>query len=198
MTTLFSRLLPALLMLALPVMAAAIEAQSGSTGSNRPSSGNSGTRNALPAPQAGVAPAPREWWKPGADFNARLHLSSEQSTRIQQIFEAGMTQLRSQSQELDRLLERLSKLIQKEETIDLISQQIDRVEATRGAANKTRTLMLLEMRRVLNPQQRTTFEMLSDQWMRDRERAQQGQPNQPRSNDNRRPDPTPDRGRPGF
>src|SRR5689334_7843330 len=115
MMTFFSRLLPALFVLA---AVASVEAQSGSAGAgSRPTSqagsGNRPPASQPPPPQNGVSPAPWQWWKLGSEFNARLHLSVEQSNRIQQIFDTQMKQIRSQSDELDRHLEKLSKYIQK-------------------------------------------------------------------------------------
>ena len=45
-----------------------------------------------------------------------------------------------------------------------MDRQIDRVEAVRANLNKMRTLMLLHMRQVLTPDQRTRFNALHDRW----------------------------------
>ena len=49
-----------------------------------------------------------------------------------------------------------------------MERQLDTVEATRGALNKMRTLMLLHQREVLTPEQRVKFKTLHEQWDRDR------------------------------
>ena len=63
--------------------------------------------------------------------------------------------LRAQKAELDRLEHVVSKLLA-EGTADesAVSQAIERAEAQRGATNRTRTLMLFRMYRVLTPDQR--------------------------------------------
>ena len=51
-----------------------------------------------------------------------------------------------------------------------VMAQVGVVEAARSELNKSRTMMLLRMRRVLTPDQRVKFVMLQ-QKMRDRRRA---------------------------
>jgi Spy/CpxP family protein refolding chaperone len=204
------RLLPAVFLALISVSTDAQSAQPGQASPSRPApqsgGGSGGNRpggsQTAPLPD-GVRPAPRNWWTQKSDFNTKLHLTADQSNRIQQIFDTGWAQLLKQYDELDRHLNKLSRYIREDETLDLISQQIDRVEATRSAANKSRTLMLLEMRRVLSAQQRATLEVLSEQWMKEEaQRQQQRQNTGPRQDQNRKPDQnsSPDRrgGRPGL
>jgi len=203
------RLLPAVFLALISVSTDAQSAEPGQTSPGRPapqSGGAAGSRpgnsQSVPLPD-GVLPAPRDWWTQKSEFNTKLHLSVDQSNRIQQIFDSGMIELRRQRDDLNRLLDKLSRYIRDDEPLDLISQQIDRVEATRSAGNKSRTLMLLQMRRVLTPQQRITLESLSEQRMKEEAQRQQQRQNQgPRQDQNRKPDQnsSPDRrgGRPGL
>jgi len=113
------------------------------------------------------------WWK----MEPTLTLSHEQSTQIDAIFQEGIVQLQKQKDELDRLEMKLNRLIETMATETEVTQQIDRVEATRSTLNKTRTLMLLHMRQVLTPEQRLKLNALRDRREQERkaldERLQQ-------------------------
>ncbi len=52
---------------------------------------------------------------------------------------------------MSRLEAKLSRLIQIDADEAALSRQIDRVETARANANKTRSLMLVQMRKVLTP-----------------------------------------------
>lgn len=95
-----------------------------------------------------------KWWK-DETVQKRLSLSVDQSRRINDIFEqarpalhAGIDRLESAEQELTALIDRSTEDAP-------IVRQLELVEAARGELNKSRTLMLLQMRRVLTPDQRT-------------------------------------------
>jgi Spy/CpxP family protein refolding chaperone len=110
-----------------------------------------------------------------------LALTAEQSEHIEGIFQEGMTELRKDKAELDRLEDTLSRLIETMASEPEVARQIDRVEAVRSSLNKTRTLMLLHMRQVLTPEQRLKLNALRDQReqernareLRDRDRSRQ-------------------------
>ncbi|HKT82193.1 MAG TPA: hypothetical protein VJP86_18315 [Vicinamibacterales bacterium] len=128
-----------------------------------------------PPPQStgGVSPAPWNWWKPGSEFNEKLHLTKAQSDEIQRVYDSGMRIVREKNEELQRQLEKLSKINRPDETMDVITMQVERVEASRSAANKERTLMLIRMRRVLTADQMQRFEGLATKWMKDMDQNQQ-------------------------
>ena len=98
------------------------------------------------------------WWK----SEPSLALSPDQSAQIDAIFQEGIGRLMHQKEELDRLEAKLSRLIETSASETEVTQQIDRVEATRSTLNKTRTLMLLHMRLVLKPEQRVKLNALRD------------------------------------
>ncbi len=76
-----------------------------------------------------------------------------------------MPELRQDREELERLEAKLSRMIQDERMDEAsLAQQIDRVEMARANGNKTRSLMLLRMYRVLTREQRTRFDQLSKEW----------------------------------
>jgi Spy/CpxP family protein refolding chaperone len=113
------------------------------------------------------------WWK-DAQFQRDLSLSADQSAKIDAIFEAAISQLRQEKQELDKQEEVLSKQIVAGADETLVTKQVDRVEAIRAHMNKMRTLMLLKERQVLSPEQRVKLNKLHEQWERDHRRPERG------------------------
>jgi Spy/CpxP family protein refolding chaperone len=113
------------------------------------------------------------WWK-DAQFQRDLGLSAEQSTRIDAIFQATISQLRQKKDELDRQEEVLSQQIVAGADEILVTKQVDRVESIRAHMNKMRTLMLLHERQVLTPDQRVKLSKLHEQWEQDHRRRPRG------------------------
>ena len=109
------------------------------------------------------------WWK-DAQFQRELALSADQSTRIDAIFQAAISQLRPEKTELDKQEELLSQQIAAGADETLVTRQVDKVEAIRAHMNKMRTLMLLKERQVLSPEQRVKLSKLHEQWERDHKR----------------------------
>ena len=106
----------------------------------------------------------RGWWR-NESIVKDLGLTTDQSTRINAIFETTMPELRQDREELERLEAKLSRMIQDERMDEAsLARQIDRVEMARANGNKTRALMLMRMYRVLTKDQRTRFDQLSKQW----------------------------------
>src|SRR6185295_9180010 len=106
------------------------------------------------------------WWK-DAQFQKELTLTSDQSARIDSVFQSAMSTLRPKKEELDRQEAELSRLIATNADETVVSLQVDKVEAIRTNMNKQRTLMLLHMRQVLSPDQRVRLNKLHEQWDRD-------------------------------
>ena len=128
---------------------------------------------ALTGPVQGQAPF--AWWK-AEQFRKDLGLTAEQSTRIENVFQAAVSQLRQSKEELDREEADLSRLIEANADEAKVARLLDKVEVTRGTLNKMRTLMLLHQREVLTPEQRVKFRTLHEQWDRDRRaRSHQGE-----------------------
>ena len=113
------------------------------------------------------------WWK-DAQFQRELGLSADQSARIDGIFQAAITQLRSKKEELDKQEELLSQQIAAGADEALVTKQVDKVEAIRSHMNKMRTMMLLKERQVLTPEQRVKLNKLHEQWERDHKRNGRG------------------------
>jgi Spy/CpxP family protein refolding chaperone len=110
------------------------------------------------------------WWK-DAQFQKDLSLTSDQSARIENVFQSAITQLRQKKAELDQQEAELSRLIAANADETAVTKQVDRVESIRGTLNKSRTLMLLRMRQVLTPEQRVILNRLHEQWDKDHRRS---------------------------
>ena len=103
-----------------------------------------------------------KWWQ---DENTRqqLGLTAEQSTRIEQIYQATQPKLMVTKDDLDRTESELSRLINESTVTEAqVLQQIDRVEAARSELSKTRMLMLFHIRQVLSPEQRAKLKKLHE------------------------------------
>lgn len=106
------------------------------------------------------------WWK-SEQFKKELGLTADQSVRIDKIWETTRPELRQEWNELSKLDDKLSRMIQNDADEAVLSRQIDRVETARANANKTRSLMLVQMVKVLTPDQRVRFKGLHDRWLQD-------------------------------
>jgi Spy/CpxP family protein refolding chaperone len=117
--------------------------------------------------QSDNAPRPFAWWK-SEPFKKELGLTVDQANRIDKIWETTRPELRQEWDELSKLEGKLSRLIQSDADEAVLTRQIDRVETARASANKTRSLMLVQMLKVLTPDQRTQFGALHDRWEKER------------------------------
>jgi Spy/CpxP family protein refolding chaperone len=128
---------------------------------------------------------PRSWWK-SDEFKAALGLTADQSARIDSIFQTTLPELRQDMDELDRLENRLSRLIESDAEETEIARHIDRVEMARANVNKTRSLMLVRMRRVLTPEQRVRMKTLEQEHKRDSNARRRSTPDANKSNKSNR------------
>jgi Spy/CpxP family protein refolding chaperone len=112
------------------------------------------------------APRPFAWWK-SEPFKKELGLTADQSNRIDKIWETARPELRQEWTDLSKLENKLSRLIQSDADEAVLTRQIDRVETARATANKSRSLMLVQMLKVLTPEQRTRFSGLHDRWQKE-------------------------------
>jgi len=107
------------------------------------------------------------WWR-DAQFQKELSLTTDQSTRIDSLFQETMPRLRHKKEELDRNEAELSRLIAANADEPVVTKQVDQVEAIRSHLNKARTLLLLHIRQVLNPEQRAKLNKMYEQRVTDR------------------------------
>jgi Spy/CpxP family protein refolding chaperone len=113
------------------------------------------------------------WWR-DAQFQKELALTAEQTTRIDGVFQAAISNLRQKNEELGQQETELSRLIASNADELVVTRQVDKVEAIRANLNKMRTLMLLHMRQVLSPDQRVRLNKLHEQYERDHKRPSRG------------------------
>jgi Spy/CpxP family protein refolding chaperone len=116
-----------------------------------------------------------KWWQ-SERFVRELALTADQQARLEGIFKSSWPSLEACKGDLDRLDSELSKLIADGTTPETqVIQQIDRVEASRSALGRARSLMLFRMYRVLTPDQRVKLKALNEQI----EKEQQAAPKSP-------------------
>lgn len=103
-----------------------------------------------------------EWWKDDA-ARKEMHLTDTQVRRISGLYENRVRQLKPVYEELERQRDELDKM-SRERTVEVpvYAIQVNRVEALRSELNKTRTIMLYEMHRVLTAEQMVKFREILD------------------------------------
>jgi Spy/CpxP family protein refolding chaperone len=100
-----------------------------------------------------------KWWQ-DERFRRELGLTAEQSTRLEEIFQKHQPRLRDHMRTLDEAEDQLNQLIEKGDDASVMAH-MGVVEAARAELNKTRTLMLLRMRRSLTADQWAKFTALA-------------------------------------
>ena len=110
-----------------------------------------------------------KWWQSDL-YKRELGLTSEQSRRLEDIFKAAVPNLRVQKKALDQAETDFERLVEKGDD-GAVMEQVGRVEIARAELNKSRTMMLLRMRRVLTTDQWAKFTALHQ--AAERERAGQ-------------------------
>lgn len=114
-----------------------------------------------------------KWWN-SDHFKHELGLTPDQSRRLEEIFQAALPDLRAHKKALDEAEAVFNRLVQSSDEKTVL-EQVDRVEAARAELNKSRTLMLLHMRRTLTTDQWVKLGAMHDA----AQRAQKGaQPDQ--------------------
>jgi Spy/CpxP family protein refolding chaperone len=109
------------------------------------------------------------WWR-DPQFQRDLTLTTDQSARIDSVFQQTIPILRQKKTDLDAQEEELSRMIAANADEATVTKQVDKVEAIRANMNKMRTLMLLRMRQVLSPEQRVKLNQLHDKWEKEHRR----------------------------
>jgi len=107
-----------------------------------------------------------KWWQ-DERFRRELGLTAEQSTRLEEIFQKTQPTLRQRMQALDQAEKEFDLLVETGDDASVLDH-VGIVEAARAELNKTRTVMLLRMRRSLTADQWAKFTALADQRNRDR------------------------------
>jgi Spy/CpxP family protein refolding chaperone len=99
-----------------------------------------------------------KWWQSDT-YKKELGLTAEQTRRMEEIFQQAMPTLKDQKTALDQAEAKFEKLVERGDDKEVM-EQVNLVEAARADLNKTRTLMLLGMRKVLTRDQWARFTAL--------------------------------------
>jgi Spy/CpxP family protein refolding chaperone len=101
-----------------------------------------------------------KWWME-PQSRQELRITDQQSAEIEQIFETTVPKLRAFWRELEAMEATLSQMI-KDNVADVaaVAQQVEKVESLRAEYNKTRTVMLYRINRMLSPEQRVKVEAI--------------------------------------
>jgi Spy/CpxP family protein refolding chaperone len=112
-----------------------------------------------------------KWWQ-DERFRRELALTAEQSDRLEAIFQKTQPTLRERMQALNQAEDQLDRLIEKGDDASVL-EYVGIVESARAELNKTRTMMLLRMRRTLTADQWAKFTALAQE-RNDRNRNRSG------------------------
>lgn len=119
---------------------------------------------ALPAAGQGA-----KWWQ-SEEYTRELRLTSEQSKRLEDIFQAAVPNLKSLKRALDQAESEFERLLERGDD-GSVMDQVERVEAARAELNKSHTLMMLKMKRVLTAEQWAKFNAMHQTAERERNRS---------------------------
>ena len=111
---------------------------------------------AFPTPVDGADQTRSRWWL-NPVVQQELGLTKTQVQALQRTFERGLPERVALRRDLDRLDAQLQWLIERGEDDGLVERFSARVEEVRARRNVRRTLILLEMYRILTPAQRLAF-----------------------------------------
>ena len=114
-----------------------------------------------------------KWWQSDHRFFRELALTQEQSRRLEDVFQATMPTLRAQKKALDKAETELEALIERGAD-QAVMEHLNHVENARAELNKSRTLMLLRMRKVLTTDQWAKFTALHQASERERIQREHG------------------------
>jgi Spy/CpxP family protein refolding chaperone len=117
-----------------------------------------------------------KWWQ-NDRYRAELGLTTDQSRRLEEIFQLTQPTLRAQKKAFDTAEAEFNRLVEHGND-SAVMEQVLNVEAARAELNKTRALMLLRMRRALTTDQWLKLGAMHQADERERERKHQQQKGQ--------------------
>ena len=107
-----------------------------------------------------------KWWQ-DERFQRELSLTPAQSARLEEVFQKTQPTLRQRMRALDKAEDEFDRLVESGDDASVL-EHVGIVEAARAELNKTRTVMLLRMRRSLTTDQWAKFTALADERNRQR------------------------------
>jgi len=108
-------------------------------------------------------PQPFFWWR-NEQSKKELGLTTDQVTKIENIHQSTIGELRQEVDDLQKCEAKLDRLLETSTDEAVLARQIDRVETARANLNKTRSVMYVRMRLVLNPDQRERLKAMAERW----------------------------------
>jgi Spy/CpxP family protein refolding chaperone len=109
-----------------------------------------------------------KWWQDDR-FVHELGLTTEQRNHLEEIFQKTQPTLRLKMKALDDAQAQFDRLVEKADDATVMAQ-VETVETARAEVSKSRTMMLLRMRRSLTTDQWAKFTALHEASQRDRDR----------------------------
>jgi Spy/CpxP family protein refolding chaperone len=110
-----------------------------------------------------------KWWQ-SEEYRRELRLTADQSKRLEDIFQAAVPTLKSLKKSLDQAESEFERLLERGDD-GSVMDQVERVEAARAELNKSHTLMMLKMKRVLTADQWAKFTAMHQTAERERTRS---------------------------
>ena len=95
-----------------------------------------------------------KWWM-SDQYKRELSLTNDQSRRLEEVFQAALPTLRAQKKALDDADQQFQQMMQRG-NYSSVMEQVDHLEAARSNLNRTRSMMLVNMRKLLT----------TDQWIK--------------------------------
>ena len=122
----------------------------------------------------GARQGPKKWWI-DPQLRSELGITDQQSADVELEWQKSLPKLREARAQLEKLEKALSQLLARDDGDEAaVAAQIDRVEAMRTKGNKTRTLMLFRMDRILTVEQRAKVKALMERRNERREGGRRG------------------------
>jgi Spy/CpxP family protein refolding chaperone len=120
---------------------------------------------AIALPAAGQG----KWWQ-SEEYKRELRLTPEQSKKLEDVFQAAVPTLKSLKKALDQAESEFERLLERGDD-GSVMDQVERVEAARAELNKSHTMMMLRMKRVLTAEQWAKFNAMHQTAERERNRS---------------------------
>ena len=110
-----------------------------------------------------------KWWQ-SEEYIRELRLTPEQSKKLEEVFQASVPTLKSLKKALDQAESEFERLLERGDD-GSVMDKVERVEAARAELNKSHTMMMLRMKRVLTTEQWTKFNAMHQTAERERTRS---------------------------
>jgi Spy/CpxP family protein refolding chaperone len=112
-----------------------------------------------------------KWWQ-NDRFQQDLGLTTEQVTRLEEIFQTLQPTLKTQKETLDKFESKLSKVVSDPRADEaMVLQAVEKTEGARVELTKSRTLLTFRMGRILTNDQNVKLRALHEQWVRERRKG---------------------------